>query len=145
MNRWRLVLFVVVVYFLLAPVPGYPAALSLYDDFSAASLDPTKWVAHRESLRVIQNGALVLAHRSGADSDDNLNTQLRPVSSPTNLTNLQADVTLTAATPPTRGGYSRLRLRGAFYTDGTPGTGSLGDVYANAGLRLAAGGTPQAW
>ena len=127
--------------------PPAPAAesLALYDDFIAATLDPTKWVAQRESLRVIQNGVLLLAHRSGAQSNNTMSTQLRHVNPPTNLTSLQADVTLSDATIPVAGAYNRIRLRGAFYNDGTVGTSSTGDVWASTGLRVGPSGTPEAW
>jgi hypothetical protein len=120
--------------------------MSLYDDFNAAHLDPTRWASARESIRMIQDGVLVLAHGGAAPSGSNSNTSLRHVSPPNApLQALQADVTLTAATPPTAGGYSRLRLRGAFYNDGMGGTGSTGDVWAQIGLRVGPTGSPEAF
>jgi hypothetical protein len=145
MKRRNLILLAMTCIALTTPVVSYAAALAVYDDFNGPVLDPAKWVAQRESLRVIQDGKLVLAHRSGANSDNNLNTQLRHVSPPTNLTSLQADVTLADTTVPVAGGYNRMRLRGAFYNDGTTGTGALGDIIANAGLRVGVTGTPEAW
>jgi hypothetical protein len=82
---------------------GYPRTIdagmaALYGDFSTVHLDPIRWASPRESIRRIQDGVLVLAHSGSASSDNASNTSLRHLSPPTNLTSLQADVTLTAAT-----------------------------------------------
>ncbi len=126
-----------------ASVPGGSAFVSAtfdnvevdatpYDDFEAGSLDPAKWL-NQEAIRRVSGGALESSITRFGTSAGNDLTLLQPGA----VTALQADVTVIAVS--NVGAFPNARLFGAFYNDGTPGSGFVGEVIAE--MQIAHDGT----
>ena len=97
-----------------------------YDNFSSPTIDPTKWVTY-EFVREISNGKLRTKVRTGsASSTDPINSSLPSI---VPIKAAQAKVTLLDLQNP-QGLMEKVGIDGAFYNDGTPGEGQIGDVQA---------------
>jgi hypothetical protein len=104
----------------------------LFDDFSSDTIDRTKW-ANTEIVRRLKSGKFVSAiTRFGSNADDTLNfTDAREI------TGFKADVTVTDIE--NVNAALQARLVGAFYNEGTPGSGITGDVLG--GVEISHNGT----
>jgi hypothetical protein len=104
--------------------------LGIYDTFNGSPysgplIDSSRWYP-LEFVREIRDGKLVSRIRAAGPSPVS-NSLL--FANPSTIQSLQADVRLASCTLPLVGDCG-LRLRGSFYSDGTSGTGALGDVRA---------------
>jgi hypothetical protein len=99
----------------------------LFDDFSSDTIDRTKW-ANTGAVRRLENGKFVSAiTRFGSNDDDTLNfADARKIS------DFKADVTVTEVE--NVNAWLNARLVGAFYNEGTPGSGMAGDVLAGVAI-----------
>ena len=91
-------------------------------------IDRTKW-ADLEFVRQIGNPALESALTRFGSAGGNTLEFIDPAA----VTAYQADVTVTAVS--NTNAIPRARLRGVFYNDGTPGSGNVGDVFADIEIR----------
>jgi hypothetical protein len=102
-------------------------AEELFDDFNADRIDRTKW-ANTESARRVENGKFVSAvTRFGLNGGDTMNFVAAR-----EITGFKADVTVTDVENVDAAPLAM--LIGAFYNDGTPGSGIAGDVLAGVGI-----------
>jgi hypothetical protein len=102
---------------------------TLYDDFAADSIDPTKWV-EAEVVRRLEQGRLTSAL---TQRDTEGSNTLRFIDSAV-VKAFQAEVAVLRAETGGRGPRPTARLVGAFYNDGTPGEGQTGDILAEIGI-----------
>jgi hypothetical protein len=102
------------------------SGLYLYDDFQNP-ITPDKWTTWG-FVRVASGSELISAlTRYGVNGDNDMSfVNARPI------TGFQADVKVESSA--TGGGFPWARLVGAFYNDGTPGTGRSGDIIASFGI-----------
>jgi hypothetical protein len=102
----------------------------LYDDFSSSIIDSTKWNSY-EFVREISSGKLRTKVRTSSASNNEVDNDLPSI---VPIKAVQAKVTLLDYQNPP-GPYIRVgvavNVGGAFYSDGTPGEGQIGDVQAN--------------
>ena len=141
MKRWNVALLVVAVFSLIAPVASYPAALSLYDDFSEDKIDAAKW-QNLEQVREIRSGRLVQTYRVNATTNSTYNNNLN-FNGANTIQAIAADVRLNQAAPPVQG-FVRIRIHLTLYNDGTTAAGSnnaTGDVRAYIAIRADSTGT----
>ena len=113
------------------PISSDGATLALYDDFSASQIDAAKW-QEREFVREIRGGKLVSILRT-ATYPHNVSNSIG-LANPASIHSHRADVRLNAYTLPPGGGQARVRLQGAYYSDGTIGAGQTGDIVAQVFL-----------
>lgn len=99
-----------------------------YDDFSAPTIDPTRWDTY-EFVRQVSNGVLESEiTRLGSDGRNALD-----FADPNGVNAFQADVNVTAVN--VAGSLARASIGGLFYNDGTPGGGFAGDIQAEIRVR----------
>lgn len=97
----------------------------LYDDFSTPPLSSLKWNTY-EFVREISEGKLHSKSRSSSGYTSSANNVLEFVY-PLSINNFQATVALVGYQNP-QGLLELAGISGAFYNDGTPGGGHIGDV-----------------
>ena len=98
------------------------------DDFSSPAIDPNKWDTY-ELVRDIENGQFISELRSvNGDLQNNLSFE-----NPDQIDNFQAKAALINFDNPD-GAITRARLGGYFYNDTGPGSGRIGDVWAEVSL-----------
>lgn len=110
------------------PTPGGPIVT---DGFEGTVLDQSIW-STLEFVRRVSGGKLESKiRRVGSGGQNSLSAV-----NPTSISSYQADVTLLSADVTGAIGAvpARARLYGAFYNDGTAGSGEIGDVQAEIGL-----------
>ena len=109
------------------PAPTSSSPTGLFDDFSADMIDCTKW-ANTGIERRVENGKFVSTLTwFGSNDDDTLN-----FANAREISGFKADVTVTEV----ENVNARLnaRLVGAFYNEGTSGSGMAGDVLAGVAI-----------
>jgi hypothetical protein len=114
---------------------------TIYDDFSGATIDFTKW-SYPEWVREVSNGRLqsVLKY---SDSNRQVNTYFSTKDAPY----LEAKVRIDSDTQLSEGASCIARLQGYFYNDSKgPGSGNEyniyeGDIFANVRLQYRSDGT----
>ena len=98
---------------------------SSYDDFSSSTIDSANWSSY-EFVREISAGKLRSKSRSSSAYTSFVNNRLQ-FDNPLSINIIQAKVTPLIFENPE--GLSQMAdISGAFYNDGTPGTGVIGDV-----------------
>jgi hypothetical protein len=131
---------------------------TLYDDFSGASIDETKWV-DGDYVREIDSGKLVLkvrgpsARYGGTGYNSGTGQQFWYVNNdflfanPGSVSSIQADVSVLQLNHTNRNQDTMAALRGTWYNDGnTPGGGQAGDVWAEVSIGAnPAGGLRARW
>ena len=143
MKRIKLISVFSGLIFSILVVPGPVFSMGLYDDFSGAYIDKSKW-REREFVREIRsfagNNKLLLKNASlhptliTAYNDTRQNDFT--FSSPNSVNSIQADVAIVENNI-TNLAYTRARLVGRWYNDGsgTPGSDMTGDIQAEVALR----------
>ncbi|MEO0228268.1 MAG: hypothetical protein ABIL70_09500 [candidate division WOR-3 bacterium] len=134
------VLFIVILLFGILEFTTNAYAV-LYDDFSGTFIDKTKW-KWGEWVREIDNGKLILKH--GSHNPDTASSF--PYSTinnlqfynPDSVNSIQAEVTI-LSNQITGISYTRARLEGRWYNDGSAGGGMTGDIWAEVSIRGAPG------
>ncbi len=97
-------------------------AFSLYDDFSDPQIDASRWTT-LERVREIREGKLFSKIRASSGQTDSSNLL---ITNPESVASLEADVSLVEYEPGGSSPAGRIVL--AMYNDGTPGSGSAGDI-----------------
>lgn len=114
------------------------AAAGLWDDFSSGGFSPAKWGAVDSDVWMA-GGSLHLASAvtTAADGAFSENTNVLAMY-PAMFRSWQADVAIVADSPAgVAGSADGAGIVGAFYNDGTAGTGAIGDVRARVSLETA--------
>jgi hypothetical protein len=131
--------FFLVLLFLGLISPNASFTLDLYDDFSGTFIDKSKW-KWADWVREIDTGTgkLLLKHGSHnpntASSFPYTTWNNLPFSNPNSVNSIQADITI-LQNQITGAAYTRTRLEGRWFNDGTAGGGYAGDIYAEVGIR----------
>jgi hypothetical protein len=115
--------------------------LALYDDFSAAHLDTTKW-KWGELVREIDTTNKRLLLKYGKPNINALSDLA--FRDPDSVKSIQADVTILESIL-SGSDQTEARLYGRWYNDGTSGTGMAGDVQAHIVIMEAASGFAAQW
>jgi len=122
-------------------------SLILYDEFAGADIDQAKWTLW-ERVREIRDGKLIFEQRNPSPIEiesypfvDNFNLYFR---FPNTVNSIQADVTI-MENAITNDGYTRARIYGRWYNDGTAGAGLTGDIQAEISLRNGPEGLTGNW
>jgi hypothetical protein len=119
---------------------------SLYDSFPSARIDPSKWGSY-ESVREIRTigGVMKLDLETRTSTASTRPAQpYLAVSNPENLKAVQARVT-PHVLPYVTNTQTFAAVGGWFFNDGTAGGGSVGDVFATAGILATSGGLKAVW
>jgi hypothetical protein len=125
---------------------------TLYDDFSGTSIDTTKWV-DGDFVKEINGGKLVLkasgpSARYGGGTTFNsatgqqfwhVNSDLN-FAAPVSVYSMQADVSVLQFIHTNPDQETMASLSGNWYNDGTPGGGSVGDVWTHLAIAATPGG-----
>lgn len=134
LRRWMLVPLIAVGLLSIVATGGRGRSTSgtsssdLFDDFSAAMIDRSKW-DNLEFVRRNNSGVLESAlTRFGSDASNSLD-----LLNPDTVSAIQADVTVTAVS--NTNAEAQAGVIGDFYNDGTPGGGFIGDVFASTEIR----------
>jgi hypothetical protein len=122
-------------------------SLILYDDFSGTYIDESKWTLG-ERVREIRDGKLIFEQRTPnpieIGSYPYVDTVPVAFKNPNSVNSIQTDVTLVENTI-TNNGYTRARIYGRWYNDGSPGGGMTGDILAEISLRNGPDGLRGNW
>ena len=134
-------------FFLSLILSTYAFSLTLYDDFSGTYIDKTKW-KEGEWVSEISDGKLILKQASpspiviGTYPYDDYN--FLSFSDPDSFNSIQADVTILQNNI-TNQAYTRARIGGRWYYDGTPGGGVAGDIWAEVLIMWTSTGFKGYW
>jgi hypothetical protein len=115
---------------------------SLYDDFSSASIDSTKWTAQEFVREITSSGKLRMKMRSIHSSSSYNETGFLY---PSAINEMQAKVTPVAYTGSLDANIADARVTGRFYNDGTSGGGYMGEVDSTIGIRPSGSGLKAQW
>jgi hypothetical protein len=129
-----------------------PPVLSLYDDFSGIRINKTKWKEGEfvREVREFNPGDYKLQFKHSSPNPIVVSTfpfyESNGLSfiDPNSVDSIQADVTILENSI-TNLGYTRARLGGRWYNDGTPGEGMTGDIWAEVSLRRGPSGLFARW
>ncbi len=122
-------------------------SMELYDDFSGTSIDKTKW-KEGESVRETSDGKLILKQASPSpiaiDAYPYVDYNSLRFADPDSVNSIQADVTI-LQNDIINQAYTRARLGGRWYNDGTPGGGYAGDIWAEVDIMWTSTGFKGYW
>ena len=149
MKKHKLFFFTLLSLVLIFPTLSF--SLDLWDDFSGTRIDPSLW-RHGEYVREIDVGnnklllklantnPVLITSYSDADNNDLY------FSDPNSVNSIQADVAILENNI-TNTAYTRARLWGGWYNDGsgTPGSDRTGDIVAEISLRGNPSGLIARW
>ena len=132
-------------------IPNLSYSLELFDDFSGASIDKSKW-KWGENVREIRDfgGEKKLYMAAASMSPLNLSSYSdvrqynMPFNDPNSVDSFRADVAVLERTIVGSAG-TRARLEGIWYNDGTPGGGYTGDIWAEIDIRSTGSGVAGWW
>ena len=131
----------------MTPLPNF--SMELYDDFSGTYIDKTKWREgewvreidppnHRLLMKQASPSLIVISTYPYVDYNS------LSFSNPDSVNSIQADVTI-LQNDITNQAYTRVRIGGRCYNDGTSGGGYAGDIWAEVDIRWTTTGFKGWW
>ena len=121
----------------MTPLPNF--SMELYDDFSGTYIDKTKW-REGELVREIDPVSQRLISKLASPNPivvtryPYIEQNRFQFFNPNSVNSIQADVEILQNII-TNNAYTRARIAGYWYNDGTPGGGQTGDIWAEVAIR----------